>query len=388
MKIALIHNAWEAQARRGAEQFILTITAALEAGGHSVFVITTSIENEQAVSSGAATVYRIPSAYSRLEQWSLFRRFIYYIVTILNPFSYRRIKDILKAEQADLIWTHNLVGFGFLPLRLGNKYKHLHTLHDIQLLHPSGLLMHGKESLIQSFHARVYQAVIKAFVSSRSIIISPSRWLLKLHQDRGFFAKNKSAVIPNPLELKNFPLSSDPEKKTEDVKTFLYVGQIEAHKGVSLLLEAFSLMPEQNVRLQLIGPGRLLDSLKKQYTDSRIEFTGAQASPLVRQAMENAYCLIVPSLCYENQPTVILEALATGLPVIGCNIAGVKELLDNELLVCNPDSTSLMQKMQKALARYPVFKEASNQAMQKVGEMSPTAYARRILELVSFETKH
>ena len=83
------------------------------------------------------------------------------------------------------------MGIGFLtPLAISNlRIKHLHTLHDIQLLHPSGLMDYGKEEKLNSFFAKTYQFINRYLFKNCHLVISPSDWLLNEHLEKNFFNK-------------------------------------------------------------------------------------------------------------------------------------------------------------------------------------------------------
>jgi glycosyltransferase involved in cell wall biosynthesis len=243
------------------------------------------------------------------------------------------------------VWTHNLIGLGFLIFILfkKKKYRHLHTIHDIQLLHPSGLLMWGKENIIVSVVSSVYQEILKSYLNTYSTIISPSQWLLDIHKQQGFFLKNKSLVIPNPVKTEVAVNEKICDSKRKF--TFVYVGQIEHHKGINLLLDAFRSLTAQDVELVVVGDGLLLYKLINNNNDSRITFKGRQTSEEVMKIMNDAHCLVVPSLCYENYPTVILEARLVGLPVIGSNFGGIKEMIKNDNALFSPTINELSNKL-------------------------------------------
>lgn len=340
MKILLVHNLWTPYVRGGGERMLALISEELRRRGDEVVVV--SLRPWFKKPTRQTGVYYLGSGYHFLNSWPVLVRLVWQIGTAFNIVKYFQLKKIINKEAPDILWTHNLNGFGMLGFTLGHLVKrHVHTLHDIQLLHPSGLLMYGQEGLLRKFHSLVYQALGRSFISSAMAVISPSHWLLELHRERGFFSKNPAAVIPNPTPFTVI------EKKLVPHPTFdfLYVGQFEAHKGVEVLLDAFQKFSNPSVRLRLIGDGSLLEKSKNHYgDDSRIQFLGRQPSDKVEEIMKNSDCLAVPSLCYENFPTVILEARALGLPVIGSDFGGVRELVSEEY-VCKPTVEALYEKM-------------------------------------------
>ena len=220
------------------------------------------------------------------------------------------------------------MGLGWrLPRILKNlNIRHEHYLHDIQLLQPSGLMMLGQEKIIDSFSAKVYQFFTRLFMGSPLKVISPSLWLLEQHRQRGFF-KESETQIKNLIKS----ATAEPQKRSTRASNFLFVGQIEKHKGILFLLAAWQEASQINPHLKLtvVGEGRLLAEAKKiAGTNKQIIFTGRLTSAQIQKIMEESDYLIIPSLCYENAPMTIYEAHSAGLSVIAANIGGIPEIIN------------------------------------------------------------
>jgi len=349
MKICIIHNLWGDEARGGAESVLTLIVEALRTLGHHVVIITTQGKSKETIVSqiDGVQVYALPGRYLSLTKAPQWKRLIFHIISSVNLFSYLRVKKIIQAEKPEVVWTHNLVGIGSVIFCLFQKknIRHLHTLHDIQLLHPSGLMIRGEEKIIDSVIAFVYQAIQKMYISSFSEIVSPSSWLLEIYRKKGFFIKNSCRVLTNPFSKNN---ESEEHRVPNDFFTFLYVGQIEYHKGISVLIDSFKTITNQHVRLVVVGEGSLLPEIQAQNSDTRIEFLGRQTNSSVEIIMKTADCLVVPSLCYENFPTVILEAISLRIPVLASDFGGIKELILNDQFLCEPMIDEIRKKLEWA----------------------------------------
>ena len=114
----------------------------------------------------------------------------------------------------------------------------------------------------------------------------------------------------------------------------LTVGRLEREKGHSILLEAISLLEHRGVPvlLEVVGDGSRLDSLRRQARDlgisERITFAGAVGQDRIREHYFAADAFCLPSLG-EGIPVVLMEALASGLPVIASNTMGIPELIED-----------------------------------------------------------
>lgn len=128
-------------------------------------------------------------------------------------------------------------------------------------------------------------------------------------------------------------LTADPEPVPDTDKLVLVAGLVE-QKGHLLLIQALARVRDAGDRFRIIfiGDGHLrpaLEGLVKQLglTD-QIEFAGWQSNAQVREHLRTARALVMPSFA-ENLPVAMMEALATGRPVLGTYIAGVPELVEN-----------------------------------------------------------
>jgi glycosyltransferase involved in cell wall biosynthesis len=338
MKIALANNLYYPYNRGGAETVIKQMIADLKSQGHDIFLITTKPKKGLALPEETTTskpannelkIYYFPSYYYNLATLPSFIKVIWHLTNIFSWHKTDAIKKILIKEKPELIITHNLMGLGFLLPQAIKKLQihHEHYLHDIQLLYPTGLMILGKEKIIDGLSAKIYQFFTRAFLLSPAKVISPSLWLLEQHRQRGFF-KNSQTEIKNLTALKNATVVNH----NQPVKNFLFVGQIEEHKGIMFLLAAFqsALETKPEIRLTIIGDGILLVNAKKiAENNKQIEFRGRLSSDKVKEIMAENDFLIVPSLCYENAPMTIYEAHASGLKVLAANIGGIPEIINN-----------------------------------------------------------
>jgi glycosyltransferase involved in cell wall biosynthesis len=376
MKIAIINNLYAPWVRGGSDKVVERIVNGLEKAGHEVFIITTAPKE-----SRTEKIYYLESIFYNLNQYPLWQRFFWHLFDSINFLKAAEVKKILKEEKPDLVITNNLMGLGFLLPGLLRKLKirHFHILHDIQLLHPSGLMFWGKEKILAGFPAKIYQAINRALFATPTAVVSPSQWLLDLHLKRGFFKKSPTKVLPNHFRDIGFAAQIAGEKK--EIFTFFYVGQIEIHKGVKLLVETF-LKFSENFKAELIiaGPGSQLEAIKKiSARRPEIKILGRKDSAEVADFMRRSNCLVVPSLCYENSPTVIYEAIAAGLPVIGARIGGITELIEaaGGILFEPGSQADLLEKM-KLVFTHP---EESDRIKAKEAAYQPSDYITEILKL-------
>ncbi len=154
-----------------------------------------------------------------------------------------------------------------------------------------------------------------------------------------------------------------PRAPDEETPTILHVARLVDMKGTGTLIRAFALLARRydSVRLVIIGDGPRRRSLQARTRalgmNHRVHFAGAlphaQVLPWIRKAM----MLVLPSVRtaggrVEGLGMVLLEAAATGVPVIGSNVGGIPEgIIDGEtgFLVPQRDPRALARRMQDLL---------------------------------------
>lgn len=119
----------------------------------------------------------------------------------------------------------------------------------------------------------------------------------------------------------------------------LYVGSLDARKGVGHLIDALAaLPPELGWQARIVGGGALARDLTAQAEAlglaRRVRFDGPQTAEEVQRAFRNAHVAVVPSVVgregrTEGIPVVAMEALAQGLPLIASALSGIPELVED-----------------------------------------------------------
>ena len=120
--------------------------------------------------------------------------------------------------------------------------------------------------------------------------------------------------------------------------TVLFVGRLVEKKGVDTLIAAMAALRESipTLKLSVIGDGPARAQLERQARDASIDvtFRGWLTEKEVRSAMRRALLLAVPSRTAEGGdseglPTVIMEAMALGLPIVATRHAGIPEIVSD-----------------------------------------------------------
>lgn len=358
MKVLLVSSLYPPDVRGGAEVVAAAEAASLRAAGHEVTVLTTAASGgrwqRQLGESGILVIRRRPLnlfSFQTIGAHSPFSRALWHLLDTLSPSASAAVRRILADGGYDLAITHNLKGFGYTAAvalrRSGVRW--VHTCHDVQLLVPSGLILWGAEAAALRPWNRLYAAVCRRLFGSPSEVLFGSRWLKDTYESRGFFGGAKLTVAQPSLgaTVAERPVTADGELR------LLFVGQVERHKGVVWLVRSLQAVERElgrPVRLTVAGTGRALAEVAAAGS-ARVRCVGQVPSSAVLELMAEHDVVVVPSLCYENAPTVILEARASGTPVVVSRVGGAPELALGESRCFTPGNEAALVACLRQLPR-------------------------------------
>ena len=129
----------------------------------------------------------------------------------------------------------------------------------------------------------------------------------------------KTVVIPNGINLENFQKSSG--------KKVVYVGRLIKEKGVVDLIKGMKELPKYE--LIIVGDGPEREHLESISRGMAITFTGLVMPSQVREYLQQARILVLPSHLGDGFPNVIMEAMACGVPVVATRTAGIPDLVQH-----------------------------------------------------------
>jgi len=397
MNLTIVSNLYPPYARGGAELIAFRLANELYTRGHKISVLTSkpfegySQMTAKLSERQIANVYRFfpPNFYHLLNshKHSFPVRALWHLVDMYGTGGTHALRRILKFEQPDAVLTHNLKGIGLqiVPEIRRQGIRHIHTLHDVQLSVPSGLLISGEETkgLNSGFGRTWYENRVKKIFGSPDVVISPSKYLADFYHDRGFFPESDLRVIPNPAPKHHL---SDNIRPKNGVLHLLFAGQLEKHKGILLLLDAL-LDLDVPYKLHIAGDGSLAEHIADRAdSDSRLIYHGFVSLDNLTRLFSICDSVIIPSLCYENSPTIIYEAFQSGVPVIASDIGGVKELVrdgENGFLFTPGDKVGLRKAVTSLAERRVEFAEKAAKIRQGVEHCNIGKYIDQLEEIVS-----
>jgi glycosyltransferase involved in cell wall biosynthesis len=209
----------------------------------------------------------------------------------------------------------------------------------------------------------LYRRATPVAYRSADLIVSISPRMQEL-AEKGGAAKSRVRLIPNGIDPRELNLAGDyvPSPPLGDGKPLrlLFVGRLSLEKGIDTLLLACTRLLHRNFgfELRLIGDGPLRSWLEATATELGLSGRSNFVGRLPRAALGSEYLcchvVCVPSRS-DPLPTVVLEAMAAGRPVIGTNIGGIPFAVEHEKtgLLVAPDAPDELADALEQMGRSP-----------------------------------
>lgn len=279
-------------------------------------------------------------------------RILYPFQIIYSKTARKKLRCVLEDFAPDVVHLNNF-NFQLTPSviyeikayekAVKRRVKILYTAHDTQLVCPNHLmripatgelcqrcLEHGffecaKNSCIHNSKPKSFCAYLEAELYKRlktyryiDCVLCPSHFMEKQLQTRGEFL-GKTRVLHNFISFDDSIVKDSPA--SEDY--VVYFGRFSEEKGIETLLKVCSSLPQ--IPFVFAGGGPMEQMVNKVGNIKNVGFKkGEELYSLIHKAKFS----IIPSECYENCPFSVMESIVLGTPVIGSNIGGIPELLE------------------------------------------------------------
>ena len=334
MKILFINSLYTPNLVGGAERFVQCLAEGVVKAGHQAVVASTAPwRGKHARRVNGVKIYYI--GFKNLywpfgdEENPRVLKPVAHALDTHNPWMAGEVSRILESEQPDLVHTHNLLGFSIAAWRAVKQLRLplVHTLHDHYLLCPRGTMFRrGRNCERRCAECRLYALPKKRPAGQVDAVVGVSRYILERHLDFGYFADTPvKGIIPNSYQVRP---AVPPQGAPSLPIRFGYLGQIHPNKGIEVLLQAVTRLPEGAWHLKIAGRGFTAYErhLRAGYGGKpAIEFLGhVEAEALLRQTD----VLVAPSFLSETFGRVVIEAYAHGVPVIASNRGAMPELVE------------------------------------------------------------
>lgn len=201
---------------------------------------------------------------------------------------------------------------------------------------------------------------------------------------------DKIAIVPPGVDTGRFipyAASFEPTGK----KRIIYVGRLDALKGVDLLIEAFALVVDRGVdaELQIVGGGsadefrRVLARISQLRLNNRVKMPGVLPQSELPEIYSNADCIVAPSF-HETFGLAVLEAAACGTPAIAADVDGLRAIVahgETGYLVAERDVDLYADKIVEMMGNDMVRLEMSKAARKRSEKLSWDATASSLVDV-------
>lgn len=256
-------------------------------------------------------------------------------------FNPSKISKVLEKEKFDVLHFHNFGVPSSIQILEKSDSLNILTFHgDLK-----GSYLIKKFPGIFSFLKKMNESKVDGLIAVAPLVMN-------------FFKEYKGpkTIIPNGIDIKEFNPNLLKLKKFDDDKVnILFVGRIEKRKGLIYLLRAYKILSKKsnNIRLIVVGEG----GLKKECQDwtrknklKRVYFEGERTGKELPLYYSTCDIFVSPAIFGESFGIVLLEAMASGKPVVGFANRGYKQLMQGKLgekfLVKPKDYKSLAKKIE------------------------------------------
>jgi glycosyltransferase involved in cell wall biosynthesis len=289
--------------------------------------------------------------FSNEEKGGFFQKLQAGLQTVYNRKAYRITDEKVKEFKPDIAHVHNLfyqaspsVLFALNKLNI----PVVATLHNYRLICSNALLLRNSKPCelcvrqkfpIHGIKYRCYKssaAASLATTSYASIHKLLNTWNSKVDTFIVLTDFANKIIKASSLNLEENKIEVKPNFSTDYYSDkirrenyFLFAGRLSEEKGIRLLIQAFQQMPEQD--LVIAGEGPLMNEVIQLCNGyANITYIGNLHHHKLIEQMQKAKALIFPSVWYEGLPFTIIEAFATGTPVLASKLGSMADLVKHE----------------------------------------------------------
>ncbi len=348
----------------GSEQYVRNLSRELVKRGHEVSVATVGAGEPSTDDEEGVRVHRLRSTTQSAP--SMLPSGRPYLPPFPDPAVARALGDILDRERPDIVHAHNWMVHSFLPHKRRSGARLVMTLHDYEIACAKRSLMYRGAECSGPGLEKCLRCAGANYGTAKGMVVTLGNWATRpplLRSVDLFVAVSNAVVAGNELDRHGATYTVIPNFAPDDVVAtadttdpqlaalpeepfWLYVGALSVHKGVPVLLDAYRRLAD-SPPLVLIGRSSDFDPHP---LPANVTLISNLRHAAVMAAWQRAALGIVPSRFPDPCPTVAIEAMACGVPVVGSRSGGLPDLVadgESGVLVPPGDAAALAAALQR-----------------------------------------
>ncbi|HRS01990.1 MAG TPA: glycosyltransferase, partial [Bacteroidota bacterium] len=282
---------------------------------------------------------------------------------------------VLDKEQPNIMHFHNFLGLSFAIAEVA-KSRNIPTLftpHNYHLIDPE-LYMFDMEnqfkkwknidffenSILPKKHPDLITDYKIRRQSARNLLANQIDYVLAISQREAnilaeFSEQSDNIYVVNQVsKICDELIRTDHRHPLHNPIRFGFIGSILIHKGIHIIYQASEMLKNEPVEFYLYGMGSpdLINALSKSFPNSKVIYKGAYTENDLVNIAKEIDAIIIPSIWEEGGPLTAPESIAMGLPIIGANIGGIPDFVQdgvNGLLYQYDNPASLAEKIQQII---------------------------------------
>jgi glycosyltransferase involved in cell wall biosynthesis len=295
----------------------------------------------------------------------------------------RRVGAAIEAHRPDVMHVHNTfaaaspsvyAAAGAIPV--------VQTLHNYRMVCPVATAFRNGRACTDCVGRFVpWPGVMHACVHDSRSQSTAAAATIVVHRILGTFQRRIAVYVvltnfqrqvmidgglpPDRIRVISNFLEPDPGVGDRQRSGILYVGRLAEEKGVGVLLRAARRLPGT---IRVAGDGPLQVVTARAGAAEDIEYLGLLEHSSVREELRRAIALVLPSIWFEGFPLTVLEAYATGTPVIASRIGSLAEVVEDGvtgLLAEAHDADGLAERLRWAVSHPEEMHEMGSRARER-----------------------
>lgn len=396
MKVLMVNKFF--YIKGGSETYYFSLKKLLEQHGHTV--IDFSMKDEKNFESPYSKFFVENVDYNKKQ--SIFDKVKEAGKIIYSFEAKKKIEELIKETKPDIAHLHifqHQLSLSILDVLKKYNIPIVYTAHDLKMICTNyKMLTHGKiceeckgqkyinclkNKCLKDSMVKSAVAMMEAYINKWrnaydkiDYIITPSEFYRKKFIEFGI-DENKISHIPNFLntEQVDYDVISDQDY-------FLYFGRLSEEKGIMTLIKA---MKGVKSTLKVVGTGPLQDEIKQFVKDknyNNIEILGFKSGKELNTIVANAKAVVLPSEWYENGPYSAIESLKLARPIIGSDLGGIPELIEenkNGFIFKHCD----VEDLNKCIVK---MENKKNEDIQKMRDESKKIFLEKYTDIIHYNS--